>query len=315
MPNALVVVEHLNGKLKKVTLPTVTFARKVVDIVGGEVVALVLGPENVAEEIAQFGVDKVLFSDADDFDNYLAENYASAISGVVNQIDAEYVVTGATNQGKDFAPRLSALLDAGMISESIDVFDEGGIRFRRPMYAGNVIAVVEAVTPRKVITVRATEFDSPAAGAAAPVKSISVSSDSSRCEFVRFDAIVSERPELVDAAVVVSGGRGLKNADGFGAIMEPLADRLGAAIGATRASVDSGMCPNDWQVGQTGKIVAPDLYIAVALSGAIQHVAGMKGSKVIVAINKDEDAPIFQVADYGLVADAFKAVPEFLKKI
>ncbi|MBN2358742.1 MAG: electron transfer flavoprotein subunit alpha/FixB family protein, partial [Deltaproteobacteria bacterium] len=227
---------------------------------------------------------------------------------------ASHVVACATTTGKDTLPRVAARLDAGMASDISGVVD--GKTYRRPMWAGSVIGVVEIATPVQVLTVRGTEFApaAPVAGAAA-VETFAADPGTSRMRFVRFDATKSERPDLAEARVVISGGRGLKGPEGFKEMIEPLADLFGAAIGATRAVVDAGWAPNDLQVGQTGKVVAPDLYLAIGLSGAIQHVAGMKGSKVIVAINKDEEAPIFGVADYGLVADLFKAVPELVEEI
>jgi electron transfer flavoprotein alpha subunit len=317
MANVLVVAEHLDGKLRKLTLPVLTFAKEAAAITGGEVYVLVLGNgvAGVAEEAAQYGAAKVLYADNPAFENYLAETYAPAVAKAARETNSTIVCSPSSTTGKDFLPRVAAKLDAGMVSDAIAVFNDGGIKFRRPLWAGNVLTTVEVTSPVKVISVRPTDFDSPAAGAAAPVESFDAGvSTPDNIVFVSFEQVKSERPELTDARVVISGGRGLKSGENFQMIMD-LADTLGGAVGATRAAVDSGYAPNDWQIGQTGKVVAPDLYIAVAVSGAIQHLAGMKGSKTIVAINKDADAPIFQVADYGLVADAFVAVPELTEKL
>lgn len=317
MANVLVVAEHLDGKLRKVTLPTITFASQAAALTGGEVHVLVLGNgvDAVAGEVAKYGVSKVHYANSPVFENYLAETYAPAVVKAAQAIGATVVAAPSSTTGKDLLPRVAAKLDAGMVSDAIAVFDDGGIKFRRPLWAGNVLTTVEVVTPVKVVSVRTTDFEAPAEGDAASVEAFDAGvAASETAEFVSFDQVKSERPELTDAAVVVAGGRGLKSGENFQMIMD-LADTLGGAVGASRAAVDSGYAPNDWQIGQTGKVVAPDLYFAVAISGAIQHLAGMKGSKTIVAINKDADAPIFQVADFGLVGDAFEIVPALTEKL
>lgn len=317
MANVLVVAEHLDGKLRKITLPVLTFAKHAAAISGGEVYVLVLGNgiDGVAAEAAQYGAAKVLYANSAAFENYIAETYTPAIVKAAKATNSTLVCSPSSTSGKDFLPCVAAKLDAGMVSDAIEVFDDGGMKFRRPLWAGNVITTVDVTTPVKVISVRPTDFDAPEAGAACPVESFDAGvSLPDNAEFVNFDQVKSERPELADAKIVISGGRGLKSGENFQMIMD-LADLLGGAVGATRAAVDSGYAPNDWQIGQTGKVIAPDLYVAVAVSGAIQHLAGMKGSKTIVAINKDADAPIFQVADYGIVGDAFAIVPELTEKL
>jgi electron transfer flavoprotein alpha subunit len=314
---ALVVAEHLNGKLRKVTLSAVSFAQEYVAITGGEVVGLVLGSGAgaVAEELAVYGVSRVILADDANFENPLAESYAPAVVSVARSLEAELICGPASMVGKDYLPRVADALEAGMVADAVAVWDdEGSLRFRRPMWAGNVLAEICVETAVVVATVRPTAYDAPPAGDAAPVEAGDVTGRSDVSRFHKLEQVVSERPDLNDADIIVSGGRGLRSAENFGMITD-LADVLGAGVGASRAAVDSGMAPNDWQVGQTGKIVAPDLYFAIAISGAIQHLAGMKGSKTIVAINKDPEAPIFQVADYGLVADAFKVVPELIEAL
>lgn len=317
MSNVLVLAEHMGGKLRKVTLSTITFAREAAKLTGGQVYVLVLGQNvsGIVAEAAAGGADKVFFEDSAVFANYLAENYTPAIVKVA-QDQGVGIICGATSTfGKDLVPRVAAKFNAGMVSDAIAIWDDGGIKFKRPLWAGNVLTTVEVTTPVKAVTVRTTEFD-PIEGAS-PCATEAVSTGvgaSDSAQFVNFDQVKSDRPELTDAAVVVAGGRGLKSGENFGMIME-LADSLNGAVGASRAAVDSGYAPNDWQIGQTGKVVAPNLYFAVAISGAIQHLAGMKGSKCIVAINTNAEAPIFQVADYGLVADAFEAVPAITQKI
>lgn len=317
MANVLVVAEHLDGKLRKVTLPTITFAQQAAALTGGQIYVLVLGSnvDAAAEEASRYGVAKVLYANSPVFENYLAETYAPAIVKAAKEVGATIVCSPASTTGKDVLPRVAAKLDAGMVSDAISVSNDGGLRYRRPLWAGNVLTTVEVTTPVHAITVRTSDFDLPEETAAAPVESFDagvVADDS--VQFVSFDQVKSERPELTDANVVVAGGRGLKSGDNFKMIMD-LADTLNGAVGATRAAVDSGYAPNDWQIGQTGKVVAPSLYFAVAISGAIQHLAGMKGSKTIVAINTNPEAPIFQVADYGLVGDAFQLVPELTEKL
>lgn len=317
MSNILVVAEHQNGKLRKVSLATVAFAKEAAKATGGEVHVALLG-QNISDavaEVSKSGADKVFFEDNAVFATYLAETYAPAIVKIAETSGASVVCGPASTFGKDLLPRVAGQLNAGMVSDAIEVWDDGGLKFKRPLWAGNVLTTVEVTTPSKVVTVRTTEFD--ALPESAPCATEAVATGVAAVEtaqFVSFDQVKSERPELTDADVIVAGGRGLKSAENFGMVAE-LADLLSGAIGASRAAVDSGYAPNDWQIGQTGKVVAPNLYIAVAISGAIQHLAGMKGSKTIVAINKDPEAPIFQVSDYGLVADAFAVVPELTEKL
>lgn len=310
MANNLVIVEVSQGKLVKASLAAVSAAKAA----GGTISALILGSQvsGAAQEIAPY-VNKVLVADQPAFAQRLAQPYAKAIADVAKNIQATHVWAAATGVGKDILPRVAARLDAAMASDVSAVVNEN--TFKRPMWAGNIVGTVELTSSMKVITVRPTEFAAPVAGAAGAVENISVDGGSTTMRFVKFDAVVSNRPALTDARVVIAGGRGLKGPEGFKDIVEPLADVLNAAIGASRAVCDAGWVPNDWQVGQTGKVVAPELYIAVGVSGAIQHVAGMKGSKCIVAINKDPEAPIFQVADYGIVGDLFKVVPELTAAI
>ncbi len=301
----LVIAEHDNVSLKAATLNAVAAA----GALGGEVDILVAGAGcgAAADAAAQVpGVSKVIYADNAAYEHQLAEN----VSLLVAELGADYdnLLAPSTANGKNIMPRVAALLDVGQISDILSV--ESADTFKRPIYAGNVIATVQSSDPKKVITVRTTAFDAvPAEGGSATVEACSAAHDAGVSQFIREEVAVSDRPELTSASVVISGGRGMQNGDNF-SLLEGIADKLNAAIGASRAAVDAGFVPNDYQVGQTGKIVAPDLYIAVGISGAIQHLAGMKDSKVIVAINKDEDAPIFQVADYGLVADLFEALPE-----
>ena len=317
MSNIIVIAEHINGSLKKVSWSSVAFAKQAAALTGGQVIGLVLGHNigDVAAEFATSGVDKVLVSDEATFSNYLPENFAPAIVKATQDNNASIVCASTSTFGKDLLPRVAGYLDAGMVSDAIAVFDDGGIKFKRPLWAGKVVTTVEVSTPIKVASVRSTEFDAlPAVAAVATEPFASGVAAREGVEFVSFEQVKSERPELTDADVIVSGGRGLGSEENFNIVMA-LADKLTGAVGATRAAVDSGYAPNDWQIGQTGKVVAPDLYFAVAISGAIQHLAGMKGSKTIVAINTDGDAPIFQVADYGLVADAFDVLPELTSKL
>ncbi len=317
MSNVLVIAEHVNGQLRSVSLPVVTFARQAAKLTGGQVIGLVLGSgaASVAQEFATSGLDRLMYEDSSAYASYLAENYAPAVAAVAQQNNVSIVCGASSTTGKDLLPRVAGLLQAGMVSDAISVWDDGGLKFKRPLWAGNVLTTVEVTTPMKVVSVRTTEFEAAAAGAAVAVEAITTGTTASAgAEFVSFEQLKSERPELTDASIIISGGRGLGSGENFNIVMN-LADVMGAAVGASRAAVDSGYAPNDWQIGQTGKVVAPDLYIAVAISGAIQHLAGMKGSKTIVAINKDPDAPIFQVADYGLVADAFVVVPELTEKL
>ena len=306
----LVFAEHDNKSIRKSTLNAVTAAQKM----GGDIHVLVAGHNcgEAAKSAGQIaGVAKVLHSDAAQLDDEIAENVAALIVSIAKNYT--HVVAPATSNGKNVMPRAAALLDSQQISDIIGV--ESADTFVRPIYAGNALATVKSKDPIKVITVRTTGFDAAAAtGGSAPVEAVAPPADSGLSKFVRRDEAKSERPELTSARVVVSGGRGMGSGENF-KILEPLADKLNAAMGASRAAVDAGFVPNDWQVGQTGKIVAPELYIAVGISGAIQHLAGMKDSRVIVAINKDEEAPIFQVADYGLVGDLFKLVPELIEEL
>ena len=306
----LVYAEHDNASLNAATLNVVTAAKAI----GGDIVILVAGAgcKAVAEQASKVaGISKVLLADNAVYKDQLAEN----ISALVAEVGKSYshILAPATTNGKNFLPRVAALLDVAQISEIIAV--DSPDTFKRPIYAGNAIATVQSSDAIKVISVRGTGFD-PAAGegGSAAIEDCSVVTDAGLSSFIGSEIVKSERPELTAARVIISGGRGMQNGDNF-KMLEAIADKLGAAVGASRAAVDAGFVPNDMQVGQTGKIVAPDLYIAVGISGAIQHLAGMKDSKVIVAINKDEEAPIFQVADYGLVADLFQAVPELEKAI
>ena len=302
--SVLVYAEHDNASLKTETHKLVNAAQKM----GGDIHVLVAGEgcQAVAEAAAQIdGVAKVLVADNAAYKHQLAENTADLV--VELAADYSHIVAAATTTGKNFMPRVAALLDVAQISDIIGVESED--TFVRPIYAGNAIATVQSSDAKKVITVRAASFDAATTGGSAEVASLDVVKGSEKSDFVSAELTESERPELTAAEVVISGGRGMQNGDNF-KLLEGIADKLGAAIGASRAAVDAGFVPNDMQVGQTGKIVAPQLYIAVGISGAIQHLAGMKDSKVIVAINKDEEAPIFQVADYGLVGDLFDVLPE-----
>ena len=308
---ALVIAEHDNASIKGATLNTVTAAAAC----GGDVHVLVAGHNagaaaEAASKIA--GVAKVLHADSEAFAHGLAENVAAQVLAVAGNYS--HILFPATASGKNVAPRVAAKLDVAQISDIIKV--DGPDTFERPIYAGNAIATVQSADATKVITVRTTGFDAAAAsGGSAAVETVSATADSGKSSFVGQEIAKSDRPELTAAKIIVSGGRALGSAEKFNEVMTPLADKLGAAIGASRAAVDAGYAPNDLPVGQTGKIVAPQLYIAAGISGAIQHLAGMKDSKVIVAINKDEEAPIFSVADYGLVADLFTAVPELTQAL
>ena len=306
---ALVFAEPHGDDVADATLSTVTAAAAL----GGPVHVLVTGSQAAADATARIGgVEKVLLADDAAYADGLAENVAPLIAGLMDGYDA--VLAPATTTGKNVLPRVAAQLDVMQVSDIISV--EGPKSFTRPIYAGNAIATVESSDPKLVITVRTTAFDkAEAQGGSASVETTSGPGDAGLSSFVGLDAVKSDRPELTSAGVVVSGGRALKDGETFEKVITPLADKLGAAIGASRAAVDAGYVPNDYQVGQTGKIVAPEVYIAIGISGAIQHLAGMKDSKVIVAINKDADAPIFQVADIGLVADLFNAVPELTEKL
>ncbi|MEC4589891.1 MULTISPECIES: electron transfer flavoprotein subunit alpha/FixB family protein [Nitrospirillum] len=308
----LVIAEPSAEGVKVPTLTTLGAAAKL----GGDVHVLVIGQGvgAVADATAQVaGVAKVLAADAAELAHGLAENVAPLVVGLVKAGGYSHVLAPSTTFGKNVAPRVAALLDVAQISDITGV--ESPDTFTRPIYAGNAIATVQSSDPVKVATVRGTAFEAVAAtGGSASVEAAAGAADAGLSKFVSQEVSKSERPELTSARVIVSGGRGMQSGDNF-PLLEALADKLGAAVGASRAAVDAGFVPNDYQVGQTGKIVAPELYIAVGISGAIQHLAGMKDSKVIVAINKDEEAPIFQIADYGLVADLFKAVPELTAEV
>ena len=305
----LIVADHDNSELKPATLNTVTAARQIAAHAGGEIAMLVAGDACdavVAAAQAIAGVSRVLTVDAPQYRHALAENMAVLIAEIAAEFS--HALAPATTFGKNVMPRVAALLDVQQISEISAVIDAD--TFVRPIYAGNALATVRSADARKIITVRPTSFDSvPATGAAARCDAVDARPDTGLSRFISMRESSGDRPELTSARVVISGGRGLGSAENF-KLLEPIADKLSAALGASRAAVDAGYVPNDWQVGQTGKVVAPELYIAIGISGAIQHLAGMKDSKVIVAINKDEDAPIFQVANYGLVTDLFAALPE-----
>jgi electron transfer flavoprotein alpha subunit len=308
---ALVIAEHDNATVKGATLNTVTAALAC----GGDVHVLIAGTDaaGAAAAAAQIaGVSKVLHADAPGLNHGLAENVAAQVLAVAK--DYSHILFPATAAGKNVAPRVAALLDVAQISDATKVISAD--TFERPIYAGNAIATVQSTDATKVITVRTTGFDAAAAtGGSAAVEVLAAVADSGSSSFLGSEIAKSDRPELTAAKIIVSGGRALGSSEQFDAVLTPLADKLGAALGASRAAVDAGYAPNDWQVGQTGKIVAPQLYIAAGISGAIQHLAGMKDSKVIVAINKDAEAPIFSVADYGLEADLFTAVPELVKSL
>lgn len=305
----LVIAEHDNAALKSATLNTLSAAAALGDV---HVLVAGSGCGAVAEAVAQVsGVAKVLLADAAPYAHGLAENLAPLVVGLAGGYS--HVLAPATAFGKNLAPRVAALLDVAQISDIIRVVDAD--TFVRPIYAGNVLATVQSADAVKVITVRGTGFPAAAtSGGSAAIERLDSATDAGVSEFKSAELTKSERPELTSARIIVSGGRGMGSGENFG-ILETLADQLGAAVGASRAAVDAGFVPNDYQVGQTGKIVAPELYIAVGISGAIQHLAGMKDSKVIVAVNKDEEAPIFQVADYGIVGDLFQVVPELSKAL
>jgi len=312
-------VEHSNGKLSKTAFSTISAALQMKAVQGyPKVIACLIGSDGVAsaaEIVSEYGVDEVVTVSDSSLQNYLAANYAAALKEIVEKFGAKGVVGLSSAQGKDFFPRLAKLLGGVQASDCLQVLPGG--EFKRPMFAGNIVATVRLTSEIKVITVRATAFE-PAlkVSSKASVTSHSISfTPDTKAEFIAYESSKSERPELTEAEVIVSGGRALKSAESFQSVLSPLADLLNAAIGASRAAVDSGYAPNDWQVGQTGKVVAPKLYIAVGISGAIQHLAGMKDSKVIVAINKDPEAPMMEMADYSLVGDLFKIVPELVEAI
>jgi electron transfer flavoprotein alpha subunit len=308
--SSLVIAEHDNNQLKPATLNTVTAAVQC----GGEVHVLVAGHNAaaVAQAAAQIaGVTKVIHADAEGFAHGLAENMAAQVLALAPAYS--HILFAATASGKNIAPRVAASLDVGQVSDITQVISPD--TFERPIYAGNAMATVQSLDSVKVLTVRTTGFDAAGAGGSASVETTAVTEGTGQSRFMGSEIAKNDRPELTAAKIIVSGGRALGSAEKFNEVMTPLADKLGAAMGASRAAVDAGYAPNDWQVGQTGKIVAPQLYVAAGISGAIQHLAGMKDSKVIVAINKDAEAPIFSVADYGLEADLFAAVPELVGKL
>ncbi|EED99741.1 MULTISPECIES: electron transfer flavoprotein subunit alpha/FixB family protein [Burkholderia cepacia complex] len=308
----LVIAEHDNASVKAATLNTVAAAQKI----GGDVHVLIAGynAQGAADAAAKIaGVSKVLLADAPQLEAGLAENVEATVIALVQDAAKNYthILASTTAAGKNVAPRIAAKLDVAQISDITAV--DSPDTFERPIYAGNAIATVQSQDPIKVITVRTTGFDPVAAvGGSATIEKIEAAADSGLSQFVSREVTKLDRPELTSASIIVSGGRGLGSGENYTKVLEPLADKLNAALGASRAAVDAGYVPNDYQVGQTGKIVAPQLYVAVGISGAIQHLAGMKDSKVIVAINKDEEAPIFSVADYGLVGDLFECVPEWV---
>ena len=306
----LVIAEHDNSTLKGSTNSTIAAAKEI----STDISVLVAGNScsSVSSEVASLdGVTSVMVADGSIYENFLAEDIANLIVSLSDPFD--YILAPATTFGKNFLPRVAAILDSQQISEITEVVSAD--TFKRPIYAGSCIATVKTLESKKIISVRSTAFDGVSAGGSqAPISEVLSTDALNVSSFVKEDLAVSDRPELTAADIVVSGGRGMQSGDNFH-LLDSIADKLGAAVGASRAAVDAGFVPNDYQVGQTGKIVAPDLYIAVGISGAIQHLAGMKDSKVIVAINKDEDAPIFQVADYGLIADLFEALPELDSKL
>jgi electron transfer flavoprotein alpha subunit len=301
----LLIAEHDNTHLKDATAKAMTAAKAL----GGDVHILVAGKnaKAVADAAAKLdGAKKVLLADGDAYEHQLAEPVAALVVSLAKDYDA--IVSPATTNGKNFMPRVAALLDVMQISDIVKV--ESPDTFVRPIYAGNALQTVKSADAKKVITVRTSTFQATGEGGSAPVETVAAAADPGVSAFAGEELSKSDRPELTSAKIIISGGRAMQNRENFTKYIEPVADKLGAAMGASRAAVDAGYAPNDWQVGQTGKVVAPELYIAVGISGAIQHLAGMKDSKVIVAINKDEEAPIFQVADYGLVADLYQALPE-----
>ncbi|TAU85505.1 electron transfer flavoprotein subunit alpha/FixB family protein [Rhizobium leguminosarum] len=310
----LLLADHDNASLSDQTAKTLTAAAKIAKDQASDIHILVAGKaaKAAADAAAKLaGVSKVLLAESDELANNLAEPLADLIVSLAGSYDT--IISAATSVGKNVLPRVAALLDVAQVSEIIEVISSD--TFKRPIYAGNAIQTVQASDAKKVITVRTASFASAPEGGSAVVEAIPAVSDSGLSTFVRDALSASDRPELTSAKIIISGGRALGSAEKFREVILPLADKLGAAVGASRAAVDAGYAPNDWQVGQTGKVVAPQLYIACGISGAIQHLAGMKDSKVIVAINKDEEAPIFQVADYGLVADLFDALPELQKAL
>jgi len=315
MGDILVYAEHHNGTFPKTTLVAFGAGKAAAAKLGGACKAVILGSgvDALATEAASYGLDVLQLDDAR-FEHYLADAYTAALAAIVKDKGIETFIATATALGKDLTPRLAARLEAPLAADISDINDDGTVV--RPMYAGNVFATVKLEGTPRVISVRATAFEPAAKEGNGAVEKVSPALEGDlTMKFENLEEVKSDRPVLTEASVVVSGGRGLKNGENFTTVLEPLVDAMGAAMGASRAAVDAGFVPNDLQVGQTGKVVAPELYVAVGLSGAIQHLAGMKDSKVIVAINKDEEAPIFQVSDYGLVADLFKAVPEMKEAV
>ncbi len=317
MGDVLVFAEHTHGKFPKTTLVAFAAGKDAAAKLGGACHAVVVGTglDAIAAEAASYGMKTVFQVESPKLEHYLADAYTAALAEIVKAKNIDTVITTATAIGKDLTPRLAARLNAPLAADITAINADGTVT--RPMYAGNVFATVQLEGTPRVISVRATAYDAAAKDGAGTVEKVPATLDDGqlKMQFKGLEEIKSDRPVLTEARIVVSGGRGLKNGENFKTVLEPLVDELGAAMGASRAAVDAGFVPNDLQVGQTGKVVAPELYIAVGLSGAIQHLAGMKDSKVIVAINKDEEAPIFQVADYGLVADLFKAVPEMKEAV
>ena len=320
----LVHLENSGEKLPKGALVTIRAALQCKERHGySRVVGLVCGSQGVesaAKAAAQYGLDEVVYLQSDALEPYLAGVHSAVLIAIAQELNATLIVGASSSRGKDLFPRVAEVLQAGQVSDCLEFLAAGEFGapvFKRPMYAGNILATVEVTTPIKVVTIRLAAFDAAASqGSSCPVRALSTSvQNDGKQEFVAFDTVKSERPELTEAEIVVSGGRAMKSAENFEKYIAPLADAFGAAIGASRAAVDSGYAPNDWQVGQTGKVVSPALYVAVGISGAIQHLAGMKDSKVIVAINKDAEAPIFEVADYGLVADLYEAVPQLTEEV
>jgi len=318
MANILIYAEHSHGKLPKAVAVAVSAAKEIsAKHGGGDLILAVLGSGvgDVAKAAASLGASKVVTVDNPALAHPNADIATIALKAAAEATGSSTVVFASTTEGKDIAPRLAGAMDAAIAPEITAVNDDG--TFTRPMVAGNLFATIELAGDKKIVTVRSTAFDAAAEGAASPIEALSVdvAAPANAIRFVSVEETKSDRPVLTEASRVVAGGRGLKSGENFKTVLEPLVDALGAAMGASRAAVDAGYVPNDLQVGQTGKVVAPTLYIAVGISGAIQHLAGMKDSKVIVAINKDPEAPIFQVADYGLVADLFQAVPEMVEKV
>ena len=319
MTDVLVVAELIDGGLRRNTLTAITLAKQIASATSGafDILSIGEGAKKAAGELAKFGARKVYSTEIGG--GYTAEKYAPTIAELAKKGNYPVVTGVASTYGKDLFPRVAAKLGAANISDiSAAAVDGGTVTYKRPMYAGNVFGYVQAATPVAVVSVRQSEFESAApSGGDSPVEDLAAASDAlaSRVEFVGLESQKSTRPELGEAATVVSGGRALKSSENFKSVLEPLVDAWGAAMGASRAAVDAGYVPGDLQVGQTGKVVAPKLYVAVGISGAIQHLAGMKGSKVIVAVNKDKEAPIAQVADYFLVGDLFKVVPELTEKV